>query len=103
MSINDNELKKLEKLSKFKLDPKEIKGFLTKINSVKQVIDILQGQEINCDHVEPLRSVSDDNQRMRDDKVEILDQSENLFKNTPKNTPKLAKEIKCFVVPKVIE
>lgn len=99
--ITDAELKKLQKLSKLNFTDEEAKSFSSKLTSVIGMIDELQN--VNCSEVEPLRSVCDMDQRMRADEVMVSDQSEDLFKNIPEKGGEFAKEIKCFVVPKVIE
>jgi aspartyl-tRNA(Asn)/glutamyl-tRNA(Gln) amidotransferase subunit C len=60
-------------------------------------------KNIVCSMIGPLRSVCDMEQRMLVDEVTIVDESANLFKNIPEKGAEFAKEIKCFVVPKVIE
>lgn len=99
--ISDKELKKLQRLSKLDFSDNELKSFSHKLASVVGMIDKLQ--EIDCEGVEPLRSVCDVHQRMREDKIEISDISEDLFKNVPEKGSEIAREVKCFVVPKVIE
>ncbi|PCJ27135.1 MAG: Asp-tRNA(Asn)/Glu-tRNA(Gln) amidotransferase GatCAB subunit C [Rickettsiales bacterium] len=99
--INDDELKKLQKLSKLSFQPEELKTFSAKLAGVLDMIDEMQ--ELDISGVKPLRSVLDGSQRFREDKIENSDISEDLFKNTPEEIAEFAKEIKCFVVPKVIE
>lgn len=99
--ITDTELKKLEKLSRLTFSDQEINVFFSKLQSVVNMIDQLQ--QIECDDVQPLRSVCEMHQRMTEDEVTIGDISDDLFKNVPGNNADFAKEIKCFIVPKVIE
>jgi aspartyl-tRNA(Asn)/glutamyl-tRNA(Gln) amidotransferase subunit C len=99
--ISNKELKKLQKLAKVDFSDSELEDFSHKLASVVGMIDKLQ--EIDCEGVEPLRSVCDMHQRMREDKIETSDISEDLFKNIPDKGAEIAKEVKCFVVPKVIE
>jgi aspartyl-tRNA(Asn)/glutamyl-tRNA(Gln) amidotransferase subunit C len=99
--ITTEELKKLQKLAKLDFSDRELESFSRKLKNVVGMIDKLQ--EVDCDGVEPLRSVCDMHQRMREDKIEVSDLSEDLFKNIPKTGSDIAKEVKCFVVPKVIE
>ncbi len=99
--ITDTELKKLQKLAKLSFRQEETSIFLSKLRGVIEMIDKLK--DIDCSEIEPLRSVCDDNQRMQADEVTISDQSEDLFRNVPEKGAQFAKEIKCFVVPKVIE
>ncbi len=99
--ISNDELKKLQRLAKLDFSDSEIEAFSKKLTNVVGMIDKLQ--EVDCDGVEPLRSVCDVHQRFREDKVEISDISEDLFKNVPERGSEIAREVKCFVVPKVIE
>ena len=69
--------------------------------SLQELIDKLQ--EIDSEGVDPRRSVCDMHQRFREDKVENTNISEDLFKNVPDSGSQIAQEVKCFVVPKVIE
>lgn len=99
--ITDTELQKLQKLAKLNFTEAESKTFLLKLSSVMGMIDELQ--KVDCFEVKPLRSVCDMDQRMCADEVKISDISDDLFKNIPEKGAEFAKEIKCFVVPKVIE
>lgn len=99
--ITDLEFKKLQKLSRISFANDELEGFASKLTSVVNMIDELK--DVDCENVEPLRSVCDIDQRMRDDKITESDISEELFVNIPEKGSNFAKEIKCFVVPKVIE
>lgn len=99
--IKNEELKKLQKLAKINFTDEEMKSFSVKLGNVIEMIDELH--KVDCSSVEPLRSVCDMDQRMRQDKIEVADLSDDLFKNIPKQGADFAKEVKCFVVPKVIE
>ena len=59
--------------------------------------------EVNCDNIEPLTSVSDMTQRTRSDEVMMENTVDDLFANVPGVNKDFAKEIKCFIVPKVVE
>ena len=99
--IQEKELQKLQKLAKLNLTKKELHDFSHKLNSVLEMIDSLKN--VDCSSVEPLRSLWDMDQRTREDEVKEPDISDNLFKNIPDNGSDFAKEIKCFVVPKMIK
>ncbi|MGC0372476.1 MAG: hypothetical protein DGJ47_001190 [Rickettsiaceae bacterium] len=99
--IKDSELNKLQKLVKINYSDDEKKVFLDKLSGVVQMIDQLQ--ELDCTNIEPLRSVVQENQRMVEDKVSEKDISNDLFSGVPEQGKDLAKEVKCFVVPKVVE
>ncbi|MFK7973249.1 MAG: Asp-tRNA(Asn)/Glu-tRNA(Gln) amidotransferase subunit GatC [Rickettsiaceae bacterium] len=99
--INDIELKKLQILSKIQLSQEELRPFTQKLTSVMNMIDQLL--DVQCNNVQPLRSVFETSQRMRQDNIEVTNIAEDLFKNIPAYEANLAKEIKCFIVPKVVE
>jgi aspartyl-tRNA(Asn)/glutamyl-tRNA(Gln) amidotransferase subunit C len=99
--ITDLEFKKLQKLARISFADNELSAFAAKLTSVVSMIDELK--KVDCSDVAPLRSVCDIDQRMREDEVTIFDQSEDLFKTIPEKDSEFAREIKCFVVPKVIE
>lgn len=99
--INREELINIERLSRISFSDKERDSFTQKLENVIAMIN--QVQDIECQNVEPLRSVCEMNQRMQEDEVKIGDISDELFKNTPGKTAEFSKEIKCFVVPKVVE
>ncbi len=99
--ITQQELIKLQKLSKISFSQEELHVFEKKLNGIVEMIDTLK--QIDCHNVEPLRSVCDDQQRMRDDKVTVGNISEQLFANVPTKNANFAKEVKCFVVPKMVE
>ncbi len=99
--VTDKELKKLQKLAKLNFTKEETSNFLSKLSNVIDMIDNLQ--EIDCSDIEPLRSVCNMELRMKADEVNVSDHSDDLFQNVPKQGAEFAKEVKCFVVPKVIE
>jgi len=99
--IQEKELQKLQKLAKLNFTKKELHDFSHKLNSVLEMIDSLKN--VDCSSVEPLRSLWDMDQRTREDEVKEPDISDNKFKNIPDNGSDFAKEIKCFVVPKMIK
>jgi aspartyl-tRNA(Asn)/glutamyl-tRNA(Gln) amidotransferase subunit C len=99
--ITEEELKKLQKLAKLSFSKDELDNFAKKLNSVMAMIDSLV--EVNCENIEPLRSVSDMYQRTREDKVNVGNISNQLFANVPAKNAEFAKEVKCFIVPKMVE
>ena len=99
--ISDIELKKLQKLARLSFSGEETKEFSSKLESVLNIIN--QIQEVECQDIEPLRSVCEMSQRLREDKVNEANLSDDLFKNVPGKSVNLAREIKCFIVPKVVE
>ena len=99
--IEKKDLYKLQKLAKLSFTDSELESFAVKLGYVVEMIDKLR--TVDCDNVVPLRSVCDMDQRMREDKVEVQNLSEDLFKNVSGESAEFAKDIKCFVVPKVVE
>jgi aspartyl/glutamyl-tRNA(Asn/Gln) amidotransferase C subunit len=70
-------------------------------NQLSQIMEMMdQLKSVNTDDVEPLRSVVCQDFVWREDKVTEQDLRENLFKNVQQN---FAKDIKCFIVPKMVE
>jgi len=99
--ITKDEVNKIAKLAKFNFDEKEISHFQTQLVNIMSMIDVLT--QIDCSKIEPLTSVCNMNQRMREDVVTESDIRQELFANTSGENAKLAKEINCFIVPKVVE
>ncbi|MDR0329556.1 MAG: Asp-tRNA(Asn)/Glu-tRNA(Gln) amidotransferase subunit GatC [Rickettsia sp.] len=99
--ITNEEVQKIAKLAMFNFTQKEISSFAHQLTEMMNMIDILN--DVDCSNVEPLTSVCDMHQRMRKDQVLYGDISDELFANVPNDKAELAKEVKCFVVPKVVE
>lgn len=99
--ITEEELKKLQKLAKLSFSKDELDNFAKKLNSIMAMIDSLV--EVNCENIEPLGSVSDMYQRTREDEVNVSNISNQLFANVPAKNAEFAKEVKCFIVPKMVE
>jgi aspartyl-tRNA(Asn)/glutamyl-tRNA(Gln) amidotransferase subunit C len=99
--IKNEEVIKIAKLARFNFSDEEISYFSHQLTEIVNMIDILN--EVDCSNVEPLTSVCNMNQRMRKDEVLFGDLSEELFANLPDTNEGLAKEVKCFIVPKVVE
>lgn len=99
--ISDVEIAKLEKLVRIDYSGAEKDKFKRQFSGVLEMIDSLQ--KIDCADIEPLRSVCDAHQRLTEDVVKCKDVSNDLFQNVPDQGRDLAKEVKCFVVPKVKE
>ena len=93
--IDSDVMKKLSKLSKIKLPANEVDAFISKLQSVINMID--------TEGVEPLTSAVRAHLYLRKDEVTDGGIVEDLFSNVPGNSSALAKEIKCYIVPKVVE
>lgn len=99
--ITTEEVKKLAKLIKINLAGNELSSFQSQLSKIMDMIDELN--EVDCSDVEPLTSVCGMSQRVRKDEVNSPDLSEELFANVTGESAEFAKEIKCFIVPKVVE
>ncbi|KAJ6644921.1 Glutamyl-tRNA(Gln) amidotransferase subunit A, partial [Pseudolycoriella hygida] len=71
------------------------------LTNIINMIDIFK--EVDCTNIQPLTSVCEMHQRMRDDIVAYGDISEQLFAILPTEKGQIARDIKCYVVPKVVE
>lgn len=99
--IDLDAMKKLSRLSKIKLPENEIDAFISKLQNVMEMIDSLK--EVNTEGVEPLTSAVRAKLYTRNDEVTDGDIQEDLFRNVPGDSAVLAKEVKCFIVPKMVE
>ena len=99
--ITQDEVKKATRLVKIKFTDEEIAKYADQLGNIMGMIDELNA--VNTDNVEPLTSVHDAHTRMRDDAATEQDLGSALFNNAPGGSANLAKEIKCFIVPKVVE
>jgi aspartyl-tRNA(Asn)/glutamyl-tRNA(Gln) amidotransferase subunit C len=99
--IDLDAMKKLSKLTKIKLPENEVDAFISKLQNVMNMINTLQ--EVDTDGVEPLTSAVHANLYLRKDEVDDGGIVEDLFANVPGSSSALAKEIKCYIVPKVVE
>lgn len=101
MIITTEEVERIAKLIKLKFTQDEVSHFASQLSGIMTMISELK--EVDCTDVKPLTSVCEMIQPMRQDEVTVGDISEELFANTPGSTVEFAREIKCFIVPKVVE
>jgi len=99
--ITKEEVKKIAKLARLKFEEDKAAEFSARLSSIMNMIDVLN--EIDCKNIEPLTSVSNMNARMRADEVIDSDLSNELFDNVQGSSKQLAKEVKYFITPKVVE
>lgn len=99
--ITSDNVKKLAKLTRLSLDDNKIITISNQLNEIEKIIDSLM--QIDCSNIPPLTSVISQNIVMRSDEAASEDIREELFANCPEEVADLAKDINCFVVPKVIE
>lgn len=99
--ITKEEVKKIAKLARLKFEEDKVEEFSLRLSSIMNMIDVLN--EIDCKDIKPLTSVCDMHTRMRADEVTSKDLSNELFSNVQGNSKQLAKEVKYFITPKVVE
>lgn len=98
--MNKEEIHDLADLAKLKLDDEHEELFAKQIDNIVKMMDVLQ--KVDVDHVEPISfSCPAHGIKLRKDEV-VSEPSDNegIFANT---THELAKEVKCFITPKVIK
>jgi aspartyl-tRNA(Asn)/glutamyl-tRNA(Gln) amidotransferase subunit C len=100
MSIED-EVRRISKLSKLKFSEAELGNFTRQFQSILNMVESLKN--LSCEGVEPLKSISSENFRTRVDEIIEGGIEQKLFTNAPGRQADLAKEVNCFIVPKVIE
>ena len=99
--ITQESLKKTARLAKLRFNDHDIKLYTAQLGSIMDMIERLQ--EVDTNGIEPLSSVHEMSMWMRDDIVTEENLDSTLFLNLPGKDASFAKEIKCFIVPKVVE
>lgn len=99
--ITNEEINKIAKLAKFNLSQEELDIYAVQLTNIIKMIDIFK--EVDCANIQPLISVCDMQQNIREDVVTCEDISEQLFANLHGEKGQLVRDIKCYVVPKVVE
>jgi aspartyl-tRNA(Asn)/glutamyl-tRNA(Gln) amidotransferase subunit C len=99
--ITNSEIVKLSKLVKLNFSEDQISVLSNQLTSIVDMINSLN--EVDCKELEPLTSVLEMTQRFRDDEVLDGNIQEEILANAPGTVSRMAKNIKCFIVPKVIE
>lgn len=95
MSIDNSIVKKISRLSKLKIEPTSEKKMAEELNNILNWVESLQ--EVDTTKIQPLLSVINEGMPLREDKVIMDDNPEDILKNAPE------KESNFFVVPKVVE
>ena len=95
MSINKETVKKISKLSRIASNEQFEDSMIKDLNSILTFVEQLN--ELNIKNIEPLSSVVDQKLFQREDVVKIMNEKEDVLKNSPH------KNENYFVVPKVIE
>lgn len=99
--ITQDDVGKAARLAKIKFSDEEIEKYTIQLGSIMDMIEELQ--EVDTTGIKPLTSVHNATLRMREDRVTETDIRSDLFTNAPGKDAAFAEEIKCFVVPKVVE
>lgn len=95
MSLTIEEVLKIAKLSRIRLDEQQLSYFQTELSKIMNWIDILK--EVDTKNVLPTTSVVGQALPLRTDKVTDGNISDSILKNAPESG------YDCFVVPKVVE
>ncbi|MDA0870083.1 MAG: Asp-tRNA(Asn)/Glu-tRNA(Gln) amidotransferase subunit GatC [Proteobacteria bacterium] len=95
MSINKETVKKISKLSRIASNEQFEDSMIKDLNSILTFVEQLN--ELNIKNIEPLSSVVEQKLFQREDVVKIMNEKEDVLKNSPH------KNENYFVVPKVIE
>tara|TARA_X000000950_G_C13349602_1_gene431898 strand:- start:51 stop:338 length:288 start_codon:yes stop_codon:yes gene_type:complete len=95
MSIDNRTVKKIAKLSKLKIDSISESKMRDELNNILDWINTLQ--QVNTDKIDPMLSVFNESMPMREDKVEVDNDQNDVLSNAPE------KNSGFFVVPKVVE
>jgi aspartyl-tRNA(Asn)/glutamyl-tRNA(Gln) amidotransferase subunit C len=99
--IAQKDITKAARLAKIKFSDSEVEKYTAQLSNIMRMIEELQ--EVDTDGVKPLASVHDASARLREDVVTECDLGDSLFVNAPGKDASFAQEIKCFIVPKVVE
>lgn len=99
--IEKAQVARLAKLAKLKFSDQEMEVFASKFGNILDMIDKIT--QVDCSGIEPLTSISKEKILTRVDQVTDGRVQSQLFKNAPGKNALLAKEVNCFIVPKVIE
>lgn len=95
MALTTDDVKKIAKLARIKLNDEEITRHQNELNKIFNWIQQLQ--EVNTEGVEPMFSVDDRSLKTREDVVSETSLKEQILKNAPSS------KYGYFVVPKVVE
>lgn len=99
--ITKDSAKKACTLSRIKVSEEELNYFTSQVSMIMDMINEIN--DVDSDGVEPLISVHESLANPQKDEFNQSNTIDDLFSNTSGTTADLAKNIKCYVVPKVIE
>lgn len=95
MEFTQEQIKKIAKLARVKLEPKELEELPKELSSILKMVEQLS--EVNTSGVEELTSVCAMNLFWRKDEVTAGNIASDIIKNAPDS------ELNFFKVPKVVE
>lgn len=99
--VSPEEVKRIAKLCRLKIEGPQVAKFTGQLNEILGFVEQLQ--TLPCDGIEPLISVNQMYAQPRTDITNEVADVKELFSNVPGNDAALAKELHCYVIPKVIE
>ncbi len=102
MSFSKDDVKNVAMLARLSFDDDKLQKMQTELSAIIDWADALQS--VNTDDVEPLFNVSDKNAPMREDKVVMMNNRNDVLQNAPDsddNDDILNRQF--FAVPKMIE
>jgi aspartyl-tRNA(Asn)/glutamyl-tRNA(Gln) amidotransferase subunit C len=99
--ISEEEVKRVAKLSRIRLSDEEVPSFKEQLSKITDVIDQLK--QVEADGVPPLITVCPESRHMREDEVDEGGSQKELFANVPDDNREFAKEINCYIVPKMVD
>ncbi|MFL2659908.1 MAG: Asp-tRNA(Asn)/Glu-tRNA(Gln) amidotransferase subunit GatC [Alphaproteobacteria bacterium] len=95
MSFSNDDVKKVAKLSRIRIDDKQLEQYT---NDIQKVLGFMeQLNELNTDNVEPMANPLDGVQVLRNDEIKDGGYPENIVNNATDDT------MNFFTVPKVVE
>lgn len=99
--ISKDGVRKSARLARIKLADEEVDAMYNQLVKIVTMIEELDN--VNTADVTPLTSVLQNHQRLRVDQVMTSNLQAQLFANVTGNNAEFAKQINCYVVPKVVE
>ena len=95
MKIDKNTTLKIAKLTRIKIEDREIDELSAQLSSILDWVEQLN--EVNTDNIEPLCNISISQLPLREDKEINIDKSNDILSNAPEKLENY------FVVPKVVK
>lgn len=99
--ISKDEVIKVAKLARLSLNDHEVEKYTMQLDNIMMMISEMQ--QVNISGIIPMTTPLSTGSYVREDIVTEGNISEELFSNAPGKNSVFAKEINCFIVPKVIE